>query len=499
MFSEELPHDAASPLLNDRRAFQIACQVSHVLGYSFLCRFVEFVRQGHLLESLQTVASLAPVALSMAPYLAAFSTQHKDEAFLQAVASHFPAAAHLRHATDRKAWLTDTYAEVNGVSRTIQALATTARKTGHPLTVLTCLAQLPPTKADVMNFPPVGMFPLPEYESQEVAFPPFLEVIEYIERHRFNELIISTPGPLGLTGLAAARLLGLKTTGIYHTDFVQYVRFLTQDDELADLTWRYMLWFYEQTDTILVPTEYYRKELVRHGFDPAKLKVMARGVDSELFRPDRRDPAWFEPYGLNGGFKFLYVGRVSREENLDGLVEAFHRLLQRGHEASLAIVGDGPYRQALQDRCEDRRLIFTGLLEGEPLATTYASADVMVFPSTTDTFGNVVLEAQASGLPVIVTDRGGPAEIVRQSESGVIVDHTQSDRLADAMEQLYLSPERRADLRSRGLRNASENTWEQVLESFWTSDDASRSDVSLAAYRSADPRLAPGVIALDFA
>ena len=104
---------------------------------------------------------------------------------------------------------------------------------------------------------------MPEYESQPIAFPPFLEVIEYIERHRFTELIISTPGPMGLTGLAAARLLGLRTIGIYHTDFVQYVRRLTQDDDLADLTWKYMFWFYDQADMILVPTECYRQHLIQ--------------------------------------------------------------------------------------------------------------------------------------------------------------------------------------------------------------------------------------------
>ena len=126
LFSGRETQGTAQPLMDDRRTFRIACQISHTLGYGFLCRFVEFVRQGRLMESLQTVASLAPVALSMAPYLAAFSTQHKDEAFLQAVAGHFPAAAHLRQASRRKAWITDTFAEVNGVSRTIQALAATA-------------------------------------------------------------------------------------------------------------------------------------------------------------------------------------------------------------------------------------------------------------------------------------------------------------------------------------------------------------------------------------
>ena len=99
-------------------------------------------------------------------------------------------------------------------------------------------------------------------------------MIEYIERQGFNELIISTPGTMGLTALAAARLLGLRTTGIYHTDFPEYVRRLTRDDELADMTWKYMLWFYEHTDRILVPTEHYRKDLIHHGFEPAQLEVM---------------------------------------------------------------------------------------------------------------------------------------------------------------------------------------------------------------------------------
>ena len=263
---------------------------------------------------------------------------------------------------------------------------------------------------------------MPEYESQTLAFPPFLEIFEYIERHRFNELIISTPGPMGLTGLAAARLLGLRTTGIYHTDFVQYVRHLTQDDDLADLTWQYMRWFYEQCTTILVPTETYRRQLIDNGFEPSKLGVMARGVDTQLFHPSKAAPTFFDRYGQANRFRFLYVGRISKEKNVDALIDAFDEVLRRGYQASLVFVGDGPQRQPLAARCQDRPIAFTGMLEGEELARAYASGDCMVFPSTTDTFGNVVLEAQASGLPVIVTDQGGPAEIVRRHDSGIVVD-----------------------------------------------------------------------------
>jgi len=523
LFSGQTEQQTAQPLMDDRRTFRIACHISHVLGYSFFERFVEFAREGKLMESLQTIASLAPVALSMAPYLAAFNTQHKDEPFHKAIAGHFPAAAHLRRASDSKAWITDTFAEVNGVSRTIQVLAETACKSGRKLVVLVSMDRTLETenasemrggqgrsressqghrtapKVDLKNFPPVGTFPLPEYESQTLAFPPFLEVVEYIERHRFNELIISTPGPMGLTGLAAARLLGLRTTGIYHTDFVQYVRHLTQDDDLADLTWQFMHWFYEQCTTVLVPTETYRRQLIDKGFEPGKLDVMARGVDTRLFHPSKALPAFFDRYGQSNRFHFLYVGRISKEKNVDALIEAFDEVAGRGCQASLLFVGDGPHRRHLEARCRNRPIAFTGILEGEELARAYASSDCMVFPSTTDTFGNVVLEAHASGLPVIVSDVGGPAEIVRRHASGLVVDASQPHALADAMEKVMLDADLRRELCDRGLHNAAESKWENVLEEFWSRDQHDSREADMETYRSLNARSSPGVIAMEVA
>jgi glycosyltransferase involved in cell wall biosynthesis len=499
LFADATAEQTAQPLMDDRRTFRIACHISQTLAYNFLSRFIEFARKGKLMESLQTVASLAPVGLSMAPYLAAFSTQHKDEGFHKAIAAHFPAAAHLRRASDNKAWITDTFTEVNGVSRTIQVLAHTARRAGRKLVVLTCLDKPPETKVDLKNFQPVGTFPMPEYESQTLAFPPFLEIFEYIERQRFNELIISTPGPMGVTGLAAARLLGLRTTGIYHTDFVQYVRHLTQDDDLADLTWQYLRWFYDQCTTILVPTETYRRQLIDNGFEPSKLGVMARGVDTQLFHPAKAEPAFFDHFGSANRFRFLYVGRISKEKNVDALIDAFDEIVRRGYKASLVFVGDGPHRQALAARCQDRPVAFTGMMEGEELARAYASGDCMVFPSTTDTFGNVVLEAHASGLPVIVTDQGGPAEIVRRHGAGIIVNLSQPHALADAMEKIMLDADLRSDLRERGLRSAGESKWETVLDEFWSRDERDSAEMDLETNRSLDARNAPGVIAMEVA
>jgi glycosyltransferase involved in cell wall biosynthesis len=455
---------AAPAARDDQHSFATACRVCHLVSYEFFRKFMRYAGEGRLVDSLQTVASLGPVALSMAPYLAAFHTQHKDERFLQAVASYFPASRDRVRKSERKAWVTDTFADVNGVSLMIRCLGAEAKRQGRELTIVTGVEQLPETDLNVRNFPPVGSFSLPEYESQTLGFPPFLEVIEYLERERFGELIISTPGPLGLTALAAGRLLGIPLTGIYHTDFPKYVRFMTQDEALEQLTWRYMHWFYDQMQTIYVPSEFYRRQLADNGFDARKLQVLKRGVDVARFSPHKRDSAFWRRRGARQEFTFLYVGRASKEKNLDLLLSSFEGLLERGMAANLAIVGDGPHLRALRDRYRRPEVLFTGYLDGEELAQAFSSADVFVFPSTTDTFGNVVLEAQASGLAAIVSNQGGPAELVEHRGTGLVFDAAEPDSLAAAMSTLRGDDALRTRLGQAAVRTARLSSWIQVLD-----------------------------------
>lgn len=466
---------SSSPLA-DRRAFETTCRIAHLIGYSLLGKFVAHMRDGRVLESLQTASALAPVLLGVAPYLAAFSTQHKDDAFLRSVSERFPAARKIIDGDQRKAWITDTFGEVNGVCRTIECMANAAKNTGRNLTVLTCLDGTPKAAVDLKNFQPVGTFSIPDYELQKLAFPPFLEVIEFIESQRFGEVILSTPGPLGLTGLAAARLLGLRKTGIYHTDFPLIVRHVTLDHAMEELTWKYILWFYSQMDTVLVPSECYRRHLVRHGLEPGKIVVMGHGVDTEEFHPRHGDNHFWERYGLKRGFTFLYAGRVSPDKNLEELLVAFRSILKRIPDANLAVVGDGPLLSTIKDRYRDPRIVFTGFLRGEELARAYASADAFVFPSTTDTFGLAVLEAQASGLPAIVSDCGGPAETVSRNGSGLIVDLGHPRALADAMEKIARDQTLHARLREAALRTAAENTWDRAVDRLWLRHPAGNED-----------------------
>jgi glycosyltransferase involved in cell wall biosynthesis len=316
------------------------------------------------------------------------------------------------------------------------------------------------------NFEPIGEFELPEYELQRLSFPPVLQIFDWLEREGFSEIIISTPGPTGLCALAAAKALGLPSAGIYHTDFPQYVRILTDDSFMETLTWNYMHWFYSQLDTVYVNSEGYRKCWIERGIPRERLRILPRGLDTELFHPSKRDRGFWEARGLRAGeAAMLFVGRVSKEKNLDVLVAATRRLAEWGTPVRPIIVGDGPYMGEMRRLLGDA--IFTGYLSGEDLARGYASADFFVFPSTTDTFGNVVLEAQASGIPVVVSDVGGPRDLVGDGVDGFVTRALDVNELAGAVRKLAGDAELRRRMGAAGRARVEDRDWSEAFEKFW--------------------------------
>jgi glycosyltransferase involved in cell wall biosynthesis len=271
---------------------------------------------------------------------------------------------------------------------------------------------------------------------------------------------------MGLTGLLAAKMLNLETSGIYHTDIPEYVRILTEDRFLESLAWSYMHWLYGQMDTVFVNSEQYRKCWIDRGFAPEKLKILPRGLDTDLFNPARRDLSFWPGSGTNGEeIRLLYVGRVSREKDLDILAVAYRKVRKEGHPVKLYIVGHGPYSEALAAALPDA--IFLGYLTGEPLAKAYASADVFVFPSTTDTFGNVIIEAQASGLPVIVSDLGGPKELVEDGVNGIVTKAHDADDFARAISRLASDGRMRARMAVKARKSVVDRSWPGAFRKFW--------------------------------
>lgn len=444
--------------------FRAACRLSQELSFIFLKKAAQKISKGELIGSLQAISSLGPVALGIAPYLTAFSTQHKDETFLRDVAGHFPGIGNLRQKSGRKAWVTDTFTDVNGVTKTIRTLAGMARGSEKEITVVTSLEEDPEADFPLKNFKPVGSFKMPEYDSLLISYPPFMELLAYFEQEGFDEVIISTPGTLGVCALGAAKMLGLRVKGIYHTDFPRFFADITEDENIGEGAWRYMRWFYGKMDQILVPTHRYKMLLMDGGFDGDLIDVMPRGINREKFNPSFRDRSLWDEYNRNGSFKFIYAGRISKEKNIEVMLKAFIKLVESGSDADLILVGDGPQRDELQMKYNDPQIVFTGYLYGEDLARVYASADLFVFPSLTDTFGNVVLEAHASGLPAIVSDEGGPQEIVESHGSGLVVNARTPRDLFDAMKRVTADAVLYEKLKANAERKAAESRWELALK-----------------------------------
>jgi glycosyltransferase involved in cell wall biosynthesis len=220
----------------------------------------------------------------------------------------------------------------------------------------------------------------------------------------------------------------------------QYAAYLTGDQGIEELTWRYTMWFYDHMESVYVPSKETGDELIEHGLDPAKIVLYPRGVDVKMFNPVHRSKSFRASLGLRDETLLLYVGRVSKEKDLPILEQAFKGLCQERKDLHLVVVGEGPYLDEMRRNLHGWPASFTGYLHGARLAGAYASSDVFVFPSTTDTFGNVILEAQASGLPVVVSDSGGPQENMLPGETGMVVEGGNAGSLCQVLAGLTNDP-----------------------------------------------------------
>lgn len=454
----------------ERRTFLMANMVAEQLAFRFFNKFIQQLSSGNMVESVQALSAIAPILVILTPYIYGFHSQAPSRKWLRSLFKELTGEVPVALQNRKRAWFTDTLEDVNGVATTIRKMTAAGAAAGKELVVVASRSNLQLSDIPIKNFPPIGEFELPEYELQKLSFPPILQMLDYIQRERFTEIIISTPGPVGLTALLAAKMLNLQTSGIYHTDFPQYIRILTEDSFLESAAWGYMHWFYGQVDTVFVNSDEYKQSWIKRGFDPAKLKILPRGLDTELFHPARRDSTFFEKFGAsNGEVRLLYVGRISREKDLDLLADAYRCLRKEGLPVQLFVVGHGPYSETLAKSLPEA--FFTGYLRGTELATAYASADIFVFPSTTDTFGNVILEAQASGLPVVVSDSGGPKELVADKTNGLITRSHDIGDFTGAIRTLVSNRALRERMATSARDSVTDRSWPRAFAKFWAATE----------------------------
>ena len=430
---------------------------------------LEGLLRANIFDLFHSLTASGSMYLLVAPYFAAYNSFAGDRQLAHTIAGRFEAGANGTpgKATPAVGHFTDTFMEINGVALTLKKQVEEAVRHGKPYTVISCDPEGRDLGPGVKNFPPLATLELPEYPEMKLFHPPFLEMLHFCYQADFTHLHAATPGPMGLAALAAARLLKLPLFATYHTAIPQYAEHLTGDAGLVDFLWRYLLWFYEQADCIFVPSQSTAEELAEKGIRPDKLRVTPRGVDLKHFHPSKRNGYLEAHHNISEGLKLLYVGRVSKEKNLPLLARTFKSLSQQSLDLKLIVVGEGPYYAEMQQELSGTRAVFTGYLTGEDLAAVYASCDLFLFPSTTDTFGNVVLEAQASGLPVIVSDVGGPQENLIPGETGLVVPATE-ESLGRAVLELAANPlnlremgrAARRYVESRAFADAFLATWE---------------------------------------
>jgi glycosyltransferase involved in cell wall biosynthesis/predicted metal-dependent phosphoesterase TrpH len=432
-------------------------------------------------EAIDQIPGLISSATLIVPYCFGYRFQVRDRNESERIVAELG----FGYAKDRPckvAIFTDTGYDVNGVALGLRHMVGALRELGHHVELV--VSATPPEHhvpdhleqmGGLRQLAPLVEFELPAYEEMTLGVPSLADLMDYLAREEISVIQVSTPGPLGLVALIAGKLLGLPVVAHYHTELPEYALSLTRDRAIASLVKGWTSWFYRQAARVIVPSQATARSVRQLGIDEDKIFILPRGVDTSLFTAAKRNPTEWGRFGMNGARKLLYVGRVSREKGLDLLMDAFHRLRAERDNVELVIVGDGPYKEQLeQSAADDHKVVFVGYQRGEQLARLYASADVFVFPSATDTFGNVVLEAQASGVPVVVVNRGGPAEQVKPGINGCVVDPNDPEQMAEAIAGLLDDQDLRTRMGKAGrrralalsLKRAAQAQWE-LYESIW--------------------------------
>ena len=353
------------------------------------------------------------------------------------------------------------FAKVNGVTTTLSALLRYAPPGVAPRIYTHADAAVDEPGYVALPAPGMG---LPLYREMKVYLPRLRALRSRVLADGVDLIHLTTPGPVGLAALHVASAAGLPLVGSFHTDLGSYVRMLSGSARLERWLRLYLRWLYGHCRRVFVPSAATGAMLVAEGLDPARITLWVRGVDAEAFSPRRRSAALREEWAAgdgSGALVLLYAGRVSREKGLAELPDVAARLRAAGIAHRWVVVGDGPYRRELAARLEGA--VFMGTLEHAAVSRPMASADLFVFPSCTDTAGNVVLEAQASGLPVLVSDRGGPMENVRPGVTGCICRGGRSRELADAIAGLAADPGRRRAMSAAARQYALTRRWDRAL------------------------------------
>lgn len=367
-----------------------------------------------------------------------------------------------RLAEPRVLFVGDNMDAVHGISVSAQRMARDLTRLGTP-TMLVGISHSRnvPGERDgeglVVMLPAACVQDLFGYEGQELAYPSVRAWYELLRTRKVDIIEIESPGTFGLLALCMALLLGIPVVHNYRTDLIAYTSMLVHNTLFVEWMHWFIRTFLRSGGHVIVPSAAFQEEVVGMGLARSSVDHVPRGVDLSRFQPGVGRREDWTALGAPEGPLVVYLGRVSLEKGLGSLSEAFPALLREHPEAVLGVIGDGPYRAALEESLlPTGRAVFAGEVTGDDLPRLLGAADVFVFPSTTDTFGNAVVEALACGIPAIVTDQGGPREIVQDGRSGIVVAGDDPEAFREAISALLSDAPRRRAMGQAAIRRAAQ-------------------------------------------
>ncbi len=369
----------------------------------------------------------------------------------------------------RIAMITETYPpEINGVAMTLRHLVDGLAELGHDVEVIRpkqnkddVARQEEPMPGHVEHVPLRGL-PIPRYDGLKFGLPAQRRLMKRWKQQKPDVTHIATEGPLGVTAMRAARKLGIPVTSSFHTNFHEYGKHYGYG-LLARMVIKYLRWVHAHATCTLVPSQDIVDALVADKFE--NVHILARGVDTKLFSPERRSQALRQEWGIADDELVVgYVGRVAEEKNIPLTAEAYSAMREVDPKLKLVIVGDGPAMPGLKKKYPDA--VYAGMRTGEDLAAHYASCDMFVFGSVTETFGNVVIEAMASGLAVLAYDYAAPKRYIQHGQNGMLATFDDKDDFIAKARELADDRDRVQKMGVNARRTVDGHSWAAIIHQY---------------------------------
>lgn len=351
---------------------------------------------------------------------------------------------------------------LDGVTRVLYNLIDELNKRG--IENIFFSAVNPPVEDRPTKMFTVPSFSFPLYKDYKISVVSFNSLKEELEKFRPDIIHFNSPCTLGYAAARASVKLGIPAVATYHTHFASYAKYY-RVQALEHYGWSYFRSLYNKCKMVYVPSNPIIEILRSHGIK--NLTLLPHGVDSEVFNPDYRSQEWRRDHGVEDKTVILYAGRLVWEKDLKTFADSYKIISGMRDDIKFVLAGDGPVKNELEKMMPGA--LFLGYQKGNNLSTAFASSDIFVFPSTTETFGNVTLEAMASGIPAVCVREGGAYDVIQDEVTGLIAEPRNAEDLAAKIMSLADNPMRRIEMGQKAYEYAKEQTWSNIFSRLFDS------------------------------